>query len=258
MGSRSRFARYIPKLGLAAHHPTAHRLLVSFARSLSCLQATLEILQLPTPRNVPHFASTLFSLCFLIAFLALLAADRDIFTRFRHRLATQAPDSVLWDPNKPVSDYRTRLIVKPFANSTVRIVTCSSLHPRFTVPRLIYTPTRSRMSTAYGMPYLLEDTTGNITDSSFADIFQRMSFNIRCTMRNSDRSAYMIYDVSAASTRAGRGGLMVPVACLGFGANGALGTVKIRQGETIEMDAYLSKVSRKCVFPTGIDLSCSD
>lgn len=110
------------------------------------------------------------------------------------------------------------------------------------------------MSGTYGMPYLLEDTTGNITDSNFVDIYQRMSFSIRCTMRNADRSAYMIYDASSASSRAGRGGLMVPVACLDFGANGALGTVKIHQGENIEMDRYLSKVSRKCALASYVCL----
>ena len=104
------------------------------------------------------------------------------------------------------------------------------------------------MSASFGVPYTLEDTTGNITDSNFNDILHRMSFSIRCTMRNPDRSAYMIYDASSANSRsAGRGGLMVPVACLDFGANGALGTVKIRQGDNIEMDRYLAKVSRKCV-----------
>lgn len=101
------------------------------------------------------------------------------------------------------------------------------------------------MSGTYGMPYLFEDTTGNTTDSNFIDIYQRMSFSIRCTMSNADRSAYMIYDASSASSRAGRGGLMVPVACLEFGAGGVLGTVKIRQGDNVEMDKYLSKVARK-------------
>lgn len=96
-----------------------------------------------------------------------------------------------------------------------------------------------------GLPFMLQDSTGNITESNFVDLYSRMSFSIRCTMRNADRCAYMIYDASSSSSHAGRAGLMVPVACLDFAANGALGTVKIRQEENIDMERYLSKVSRK-------------
>ncbi|KAI0338266.1 hypothetical protein BDW22DRAFT_805162 [Trametopsis cervina] len=99
------------------------------------------------------------------------------------------------------------------------------------------------MSATYGMPYHLEDTTGSITDSNFTDLHQRLSFTIRTTMRTADRSALMIYDASSSS-RAGRGGLMVPVACLDFGANNALGTIKIGQGDNIEMETFLARVNR--------------
>ncbi|KAI0694260.1 hypothetical protein BC835DRAFT_1406469 [Cytidiella melzeri] len=98
------------------------------------------------------------------------------------------------------------------------------------------------MSVAYGLPFNLEDTTGNITDSNFTDFYQRMSFSVRTTMRTPDRSALMIYN--ASSTSAGRGGLMVPVACLEFQGNNGLGTIKIGSGENIEMEKYLARVSR--------------
>lgn len=105
------------------------------------------------------------------------------------------------------------------------------------------------MSATYGMPFLLEDTTGTILDSTFTDIYSRMSYSIRCTMRNSDRSAYMIYDVGAG--KGGRGGLMVPAACLEFVYQGGvevLGSVKIGSGASVEMDKWLHRVSRKCVL----------
>ena len=97
-----------------------------------------------------------------------------------------------------------------------------------------------------GMPYFLEDKSGEMTDSSFTDIHARMSFSLRCTMRTEDRAAYMIYDTGAGQ-RAGR--LMVPVACLDFGAGGnanALGSIRIGQGAYVQMDRWLSRV-RKCV-----------
>ena len=100
------------------------------------------------------------------------------------------------------------------------------------------------MSLTYGMPYHLEDTTGNLSDSTFTDLHQRLSFSVRTTMRSADRTVIMIHNLPSEM---GHSGLMVPAACLDFGANNALGTVKIGQGQTVEMDQYLSRVSRKCV-----------
>ncbi|KAI0088092.1 hypothetical protein BDY19DRAFT_209473 [Irpex rosettiformis] len=97
------------------------------------------------------------------------------------------------------------------------------------------------MSTVYGMPFHLEDTTGNVFDSSFTDLYQRMSFTVRATMRSPERTAVMVHN---ASSGAGHGGLMVPVASFDFGANNALGTVKIGHGEIMEIEKYLVKVSR--------------
>ncbi|KAJ3554352.1 hypothetical protein NM688_g3154 [Phlebia brevispora] len=96
------------------------------------------------------------------------------------------------------------------------------------------------MSTTYGMSFIFEQE-GNSQDCTFTDINNRMSFRIRCTLRNAEQTAYMIYDGNAPI---GRGGTTVPVACLNFGVNHALGTVKIGQREFIKMDEYLARVSR--------------
>lgn len=74
------------------------------------------------------------------------------------------------------------------------------------------------------MPYHLEDTTGNLSDSTFTDLHQRLSFSVRTTMRSADRTVIMIHNLPSEM---GHSGLMVPAACLDFGANNALGTVKI-------------------------------
>ncbi|PSS38008.1 hypothetical protein PHLCEN_2v148 [Hermanssonia centrifuga] len=93
------------------------------------------------------------------------------------------------------------------------------------------------------MPYIFEDLTGELTGSEFVDLNGRLYFRLHCTLRTPERAAYMIYDMTSTQ-RAGRGGVMVPVACLDFGANNALGTVSIRQGPYIEMERYLSRVAR--------------
>lgn len=102
------------------------------------------------------------------------------------------------------------------------------------------------MTTTYAMPYIFEDLTGELTGSEFVDLNGRLYFRLHCTLKTPERTAYMIYDMTSTQ-RAGRGGVMVPVACLDFGANNALGTVSIRQGPYIEMERYLSRVARKCV-----------
>lgn len=101
------------------------------------------------------------------------------------------------------------------------------------------------MSPTYGMPFFLEDRSGDVRGGEFVDLYNRMRFSIRCTLRSSDRNAYMIYDHSADSSTS-RGGLLVPIGCLDFGANHALGTVKIGDKDHVPMNTYLAKVSRRC------------
>ncbi|OCH89060.1 hypothetical protein OBBRIDRAFT_42684 [Obba rivulosa] len=97
------------------------------------------------------------------------------------------------------------------------------------------------MSTKFGMPIFLEDKTGDIAGSEFTDIYNRARLVLRCTLRNAARAAYMVYDLSERVDS--RSGLPVPAACLDFGANNALGSVKIRGGEYVPMSQYLSKLS---------------
>lgn len=91
------------------------------------------------------------------------------------------------------------------------------------------------------MPYFLEDQTGELTGSEYVDIHNRLRFSLRCTLRDAQHTAYMIYDMSARD--GSRNGLLVPVACLDFGANHALGTVKIGERPHVQMHQYLAKVS---------------
>lgn len=68
-----------------------------------------------------------------------------------------------------------------------------------------------------GIPYFLEDKTGLLTSSDFTDVNDRMRLTLRCTLKDSTRSAYMIHTNSSR----------VPAAALDFGSKGELGTVTI-------------------------------
>ncbi|KZT04123.1 uncharacterized protein LAESUDRAFT_728320 [Laetiporus sulphureus 93-53] len=91
--------------------------------------------------------------------------------------------------------------------------------------------------TTFGMPYFLEDLTGELTGSEFNDLYNRTRLAFRCTLHDASHTAYMVYDLSASGN-----GYNAPVACLDFGANNALGTVKIGDKDNVSMSVYLSKV----------------
>ncbi|KAI0633500.1 hypothetical protein C8Q77DRAFT_1157705 [Trametes polyzona] len=95
--------------------------------------------------------------------------------------------------------------------------------------------------TNFGMPYFLEDTTGRITGSEFVDLHNRMHLSLKQTLLDAHHAAYVIYDLSSRQSGASRGGLLVPLATLDFAANNALGTIKIGDGEHIQMGQYLTK-----------------
>ncbi|EED85113.1 predicted protein [Postia placenta Mad-698-R] len=88
---------------------------------------------------------------------------------------------------------------------------------------------------ACGLPFFLEDKTGELTGSEYLDVHDRARFAYRCTLRDTHHTAYMVYEVSPAARS-------TPVASLNFGGGNALGTVKIGQGQDISMSKYLSKV----------------
>ncbi|KAI0929799.1 hypothetical protein AcV5_006667 [Taiwanofungus camphoratus] len=95
--------------------------------------------------------------------------------------------------------------------------------------------------TTYGLPFFLVDQTGELTGSEFVDLYNRMRLSLRCTMRDAQRTAYMVHDMTAAGST--RSGLPVPLACLDFGPNNALGTVKIGDAPYVNMAEYLAKVT---------------
>ncbi|RPD58662.1 hypothetical protein L227DRAFT_504878 [Lentinus tigrinus ALCF2SS1-6] len=95
--------------------------------------------------------------------------------------------------------------------------------------------------TNFGLPFFLEDTTGKIGGSDFVDLHNRMHLSLKQTLRDAHHTAYIIYDLSSRAA-GGRGGLLVPLATLDFGPNNALGTVKIGDGDHVQMGHYLSKV----------------
>ncbi|KAI0644701.1 hypothetical protein C8Q79DRAFT_1001959 [Trametes meyenii] len=93
--------------------------------------------------------------------------------------------------------------------------------------------------TTFGLPYFLEDTTGRITGSEFVDLHNRMHLSIKQTLRDAQHTAYVIYDHSRSSG-ASRG-LFLPLATLDFGVHNTLGTIKVGDGEHIQMSQYLAK-----------------
>ncbi|GBE80294.1 hypothetical protein SCP_0300090 [Sparassis crispa] len=97
------------------------------------------------------------------------------------------------------------------------------------------------MATVYGVPYFLEDQSGDLAGSEFVDLYKRISLTVRCTLRSDTHTAYMVYDMTSRGVN--RGGLLVPLACLDFGAGHALGTIKVGEKEAVNMSDYLTKLS---------------
>ncbi|KAJ7925638.1 hypothetical protein B0H13DRAFT_1705798 [Mycena leptocephala] len=91
--------------------------------------------------------------------------------------------------------------------------------------------------TRYGMPYILEDTTGRLTGSEFIDIHERLHFTIRRTAHDSCHTSYMIYNTSPAVFQSA---IPRPLVALDFGANNALGTISFAS-LPIPMRKYLTK-----------------
>ena len=91
--------------------------------------------------------------------------------------------------------------------------------------------------TNFGMPYFLEDSTGQLTGSDFVDLHNRTHLSLKQTLRDAHHTAFVIYDLSARP--GARTGLLVPLATLDFGPANALGTVKVGAAEHVPMDRYL-------------------
>lgn len=70
-----------------------------------------------------------------------------------------------------------------------------------------------------GIPFMFDDKTGSLSDSSFVDYYGRMSLLLRCTSRDTDgASQYVIYNSNVMRHD-------MPVATLEYGAAGALGDI---------------------------------
>ncbi|KAF5365875.1 hypothetical protein D9757_011048 [Collybiopsis confluens] len=95
--------------------------------------------------------------------------------------------------------------------------------------------------TTYGMPYFLEDKTGKLTGSEFADIHDRLTLTYRrSTEQNSSHTAYMIYNTSIHIQNPR---YTTPLIALDFGQGHALGMISFSSTVCIPMKKYLVKVS---------------
>ncbi|KAJ7627127.1 hypothetical protein FB45DRAFT_1004699 [Roridomyces roridus] len=93
--------------------------------------------------------------------------------------------------------------------------------------------------TRYGMPYILEDKSGQLTGSEFVDIHERLHLTVRCTQRNSSHTMYMIYNTTPTVFQST---IPRPLVGLDFGKDNALGTISVA-GVPTPMRKYLTKVS---------------
>lgn len=92
------------------------------------------------------------------------------------------------------------------------------------------------MTTSFGLHLLLNDRTpSDLTDTEYADIYDRMRLRVHCTLRSSDRTVIMVY----------KSGVSAPIGCLEFGAGHALGTVKVAGKDAIPMNDFLTRVTRR-------------
>lgn len=95
--------------------------------------------------------------------------------------------------------------------------------------------------TTWGMAYMLEDRSGQLTGSEFIDLNGRLCLSYRCTARDVTHSAYMIFNTTSSGEFTGS--YTRPVVALDFGPNNTLGTIIFVPETSIQMKKYLVKVS---------------
>jgi len=100
------------------------------------------------------------------------------------------------------------------------------------------------MATKFGLGYILEDMSGQLTGSDFIEIYGRMKFRVRCTIREPKRTVYMILNASDDGRSPYRGGGTSALALLEFGESNALGTVSYLSNPCVPMKKYLVKTSK--------------
>ncbi|KAI6040218.1 hypothetical protein EDC04DRAFT_1522990 [Pisolithus marmoratus] len=94
-------------------------------------------------------------------------------------------------------------------------------------------------TTTYGMPYILEDKTGELTGSDFIDINDRLRLRLRCTAQAATHTAYMIHNVTHGHEREVSRALVA----LAFGPDHSLGTITFESRSPVAMGEYLRRVS---------------
>lgn len=94
-------------------------------------------------------------------------------------------------------------------------------------------------TTTYGMPYILEDKTGELTGSDFIDINDRLRLRLRCTAQAPTHTAYMIHNV----THGHECEVSRALVALAFGPGDSLGTIIFESRSPVAMNEYLRRVS---------------
>ncbi|KAI6002842.1 hypothetical protein EDD15DRAFT_2385443 [Pisolithus albus] len=85
-------------------------------------------------------------------------------------------------------------------------------------------------TTTYGMPYILEDKTGELTGSDFIDINDRLRLRLRCTAQ---APTHGVYDTQLSRA----------LVALAFGPDDSLGTIVFESRSPMAMSEYLRRVS---------------
>ena len=89
-----------------------------------------------------------------------------------------------------------------------------------------------------GLPFVFEDSTGSLSQTTLSDIYGRVSVNFDLSLSRPDRSVTMIRILSDALTD-----VLCPNAILEFGRAGALGSITYPPNQPLFMDSYLRKSS---------------
>lgn len=120
--------------------------------------------------------------------------------------------------------------------------------------------------TTFGIPYLLEDRTGDVLNTEFDEIYDRMFFGVSSSNPPSPSSStdpapsrtIKLFELGKRSAPALRGSSLNfgkdPVVVLDFAPGGGMGTVLfVRQGVSMPMEKWMRRFDAK-----GRCFACSD
>ena len=99
--------------------------------------------------------------------------------------------------------------------------------------------------TIFGIPLFLEDTTGHINGSNYADIYDRRPYLHLAQIIHTDRITRQIYELDSKPNRLRYppSQLPAPIVTLEFGPNHSLGTITFGRSRSRSMELYLKKES---------------